>query len=187
MELVTARLLLRDFTAADAAAFADYRRDPRAREFEDPDESPPASALVERFVLWAGERPRRDWQLAVALRDAPDRVVGTCGLRTRGLPPGVAEFGVELAPACWGRGLAHEAARALLAWGFGERGLAEVRADTVGGNARVARLLERLGFASVETRPGTSWMAARGWERVEWRLARADYGATSPAPTPRAR
>ena len=177
MELVTPRLVLREFTAADAPAFAAWQDDPRAVEFAGPDVVSPAraAALVERFVAWSRESPRRDWQLALAARERPALLLGTVGLRTGGLPPGVADFGVELAPDVWGLGYAREAARAMLGWGFATLALAETRADTVSANEPVARLLRGLGFAEAATRPGELWMAERGWRHVEWRLPRARW------------
>ena len=59
MELVTPRLVLREFTAADAPAFAAWQDDPRAVEFAGPDVVSPAraAALVERFVACSRESP----------------------------------------------------------------------------------------------------------------------------------
>ena len=175
MEIVTSRLVLREFTAADAAALAAYQADPRATEFYGPDDVATVPGLVERFVAWARESPRRNWQLAIAAREAPAEPLGSCGLRTLDLPRGVAELGVELAPTAWGRGYAREAARALVDWGFPALDLAEVCAVTVSANARVASLLRRLGFSAAATRPGPAWMTARGWHHVEWRLSRGRW------------
>lgn len=182
MELVTPRLVLREFTTADAPAFAAWQGDPRAAEFVGPDAVTPAqaAALVERFVAWSRERPRRDWQIAVAARDRPAVLLGTVGLRTGDLTPGAAELGVELAPDVWGLGYAGEAARAMLDWGFATLDLAEARAVTVSANERVARLLRGLGFAEAATRPGEPWMAERGWRHVEWRLPRQRWSVDAP-------
>ncbi len=169
MEILAPRLVLRDFVDADVEAVAAYQADPRYHTFYGPGEvtAAQARALVERFRIWAAERPRRRFQLAVVREGA---VVGCVGLRGEGL--GRAELGIELAPAVWGRGYAAEAARAMLAFGFETLGLAEVRAETVSGNARVARLLRGLGFVEVDRRDGDAWMTERGWRHVSWRLSR---------------
>jgi RimJ/RimL family protein N-acetyltransferase len=56
------------------------------------------------------------------------------------------EVGWRLARPFWGRGLASEAARAALAFGFEQCGLAEVVSFTVEGNARSRAVMERLGM-----------------------------------------
>jgi RimJ/RimL family protein N-acetyltransferase len=174
VEIATPRLLLRELGPGDAPAFVAYHADPRNAEFAGPDEAGPvhAGALLELFARWAAERPRRNYQLAIAARDPPHRLLGCCGLRGGGLEPGVAEFGIELAPDEWGRGYASECARALLDAGFAELGLHEVRGVSVSANARVARLLRRLGFVPTIARDGPPWMRARGWREQEWRLTR---------------
>jgi RimJ/RimL family protein N-acetyltransferase len=82
MEIITARLLLRDYVDEDAAAFLEYQADPRAREFYDPARTRPArlQALVPLFVQWATEVPRLNWQLAIVIRQAPDTLIGSVGL-----------------------------------------------------------------------------------------------------------
>ena len=174
MEIVTKRLLLREFVPDDAPAFTAYHADPRNAEFYSPVEAEPGHAreLLRTFQRWAAERPRRNYQLAVAERPAPHEVIGCCGLRGEGLAAGVAEFGIEFAPHSWGYGYATEAARALLAFGFRELGLDEVRGVSVSANVRVVRLVRRLGFTAAGTRPGPAWMQARGWSQSAWELRR---------------
>jgi RimJ/RimL family protein N-acetyltransferase len=46
----------------------------------------------------------------------------------------------------WGRGLATEGARAILCYGFGERGLDRIAAVTHSGNAASQRVLHKLGL-----------------------------------------
>jgi RimJ/RimL family protein N-acetyltransferase len=156
MKIATRRLLLRDFVPDDLAALAAYHADPRYRESYPPGEDRP-DELLQRFLTWAAEKPRRNYQLAI------DRhgLIGCVGVRTEG--PGHAEFGIELAPAEWKKGYATEAARAILAFGFRDLGLEEIRAVSSPQNDRAARLVQRLGFRRID---------ADG--RIEWRL---DQGA----------
>lgn len=174
VEIATPRLLLRDFAPGDLQEYVAIQGDPRFVEFYGPEETGPdfARGLLDRFIAWAAEQPRRNYQLAI-VRD--DRVVGSCGIRMEGHPPGTAELGLELAPEHWGQGLASEAARAILRFGFQDLGLREVRGETVTENTRVQRLVERLGFDRVGNRPGPDWMKERGWSQTEWRLAAEDF------------
>jgi RimJ/RimL family protein N-acetyltransferase len=177
VELITERLLLRDFTPDDRAALLAYQGDPRYLEFYGPDEGGPESTveLLAMFLAWQAEEPRQNYQLAIVERAASPALIGCCGVRQKGFEAGVAEFGLELASQCWGRGLASEAARAMLAFAFQDLGAREVLAVTVTQNHRVARLLERLGFRACGTRDGAGWMRERGLSETEWRLSAAQW------------
>jgi cysteinyl-tRNA synthetase len=182
MEIVTARLTLRDIAPADAPAFLAYQADPRYAALHGPDEANPAHAsdLLATFARWAAEAPRRHYQLGVFDRDRA--LVGCAGLRDVDAVSGTAELGVELAPDHWGRhGLAVEIVRALLAFGFDRLGLREVRGWTASGNARVARLARWFGAEPTATRDGPSWMRDRGWREVGWRIGREAW-ARAPRP-----
>jgi RimJ/RimL family protein N-acetyltransferase len=172
MEITTPRLILREFTEGDLPALLLYQAAPRYSEFHGPEETGPdlAHKLIGMFLSWAAERPRQNYQLAIAQRDRPEEAIGSCGVRLKDCEAGRAEFGLELAPEHWGRGFASEAARAILEFAFRDLGLEEVRGITVTENARVQRLVERLGFTRVETRPGSDWMRARGWSETVWGL-----------------
>jgi RimJ/RimL family protein N-acetyltransferase len=72
--------------------------------------------------------------------------IGMCGLIKR---DGLADVDVGFAflPAYWGRGLAREAASAIVEYGQRAFGLARIVAIVSEGNDRSSALLERLGFA----------------------------------------
>jgi ribosomal-protein-alanine N-acetyltransferase len=176
MHLSTCRLELREYAPDDLAAFVAYQADPRMRQFRGEDEGPERwAALLQTFLAWARASPRRNWQLALALRGKPLELRGSCGLRERTDAPGSAEFGLELTPDLWGRGYATEAATAIFDFGFGDLNLESVRGHTVSGNVRVERLVRRLGFQPVGSEAGPAWLADRGWTRVWWRLDRAGW------------
>jgi RimJ/RimL family protein N-acetyltransferase len=56
------------------------------------------------------------------------------------------EIGWRLRPEAWGKGYASEAARAVLANGFGPLGLDEIVAYTAALNIRSQRVMERIGM-----------------------------------------
>jgi RimJ/RimL family protein N-acetyltransferase len=176
--LQSQRILLRDFVEADVVAFHNYRSDPRYAEFYEPgvgacDES---RRLVARFAAWSTELPRRNFQLAIVERQSA-RLIGCCGLRMRGLPHGYAEFGIEIAPERWGRGLAAEASRVLLELGFQRLALEEVRCVSVTQNARLATLARSLGFEPLRIRRGDGWTRARRWTLTDWALTKRGWSA----------
>ena len=182
MELATRRFVLRDFRARDRRAFLAYHADPRYRALHGPDEADPAHAraLLQRFEQWAAERPRRNFQLAIVGRLSGE-LVGCCGLRQADCKAGLAELGIELAPACWGRyGYALEVARALLAFGFCELGLQAIQGVTASGNPRVERLARWFGAAvspAVQARPGCRRAAGT---RSKWRVTREQWSGSLP-------
>lgn len=173
MVLTGERVLLRDFEARDVAAYTRIHADPRFTEFRGPEESTPEHPvkLLDLFMSWADEEPRRDFQLAIVER-ATGELLGSCGVRSGEHPAGWAELGIELAAPSWGRGLASEAARLVLAFGFESLHLREVQAESVTQNARIARLLSRLGFQDIGARRQAGWMDARGWTKTDWLLLR---------------
>lgn len=157
--LKTARLVLRELRLEDEAALARYQADPRYLEhYVQP---PDARAIVAAAVSWAGQSPRQNYQLAIAWSEASEPI-GCIGLRCLGQASGTAEFGCELDPALWGRGLANEAASTLLDFGFGDLDLIRVVASTAPGNRRVHALLTKLHF-----------IPESGMERAQWSRTRS--------------
>jgi RimJ/RimL family protein N-acetyltransferase len=178
MQITTRRFLIRDFLEGDGQAFLAYHADHRYRAFSGPEEAEPARAqsLLQTFKLWAGERPRRNYQLAIIQRPEPRALVGCCGLRGMGCEAGVAVLGIELAPEYWGRyAYAIEVSRALLGFGFDDLGLREIHGFTVTANTRVTRLASWFGAVAVARHPGPAWMEARGWSQTEWHMTREQW------------
>ena len=107
-----------------------------------------ANGLADDLEAFSGGGHRR-W--TVWLRDDNCRI-GRCGLfriKSDAAPVGLRgqnEIGWTLAEAFWGRGYASEAARAVLAFGFGSLDLSVIVAQTSESNRASTRLMERLGF-----------------------------------------
>jgi RimJ/RimL family protein N-acetyltransferase len=146
-ELRTERLLLRHWRDDDVEPFAALSADPEVMRFYPATLSLAESeayvdraraALEERgWGLWAVEETAGATFLGVVgLHDVPFRAHFT---------PAV-EVGWRLARAHWGRGYATEAARASLAYAFGDLGLDEVVSFTTRANERSRRVMERLGL-----------------------------------------
>ena len=91
-----------------------------------------------------------DWQrFTIFLRG--DRIgrTGLFTIRSDAAPEalqGQREIGWTLAQDYWGQGFACEAARAVLAFGFGDQGIAEIFAQTSDSNASSTKLMHRLGM-----------------------------------------
>lgn len=145
--LETERLVLRRWTAADWKPFAAMNVDPLVMEFFDrPLSAEESKAAAERIQAHFERHGFGLW--AVELRESK-RFIGFMGLSVPGFrahfTPCV-EIGWRLSPACWGRGLATEAARKVLQHGFEQIGLEEIVSFTSPANLRSRRVMEKLGM-----------------------------------------
>lgn len=148
-ELATARLVLRELRASDAAAVAAGAGDPRVAAYLIQVPSPYPIALARRWV-----HHRIDWweqgrgvTLAVTLQDEPDMLLGTVSLR-RYVRDRRAELGYWLAHPAWGHGFATEAAQAAVDFGFRDLGLARIYAQVLSDNRASLRVLDKLGMVN---------------------------------------
>lgn len=91
-----------------------------------------------------------------AVRESGQRpIIGFCGYwRFEQLTPPL-QLIYGLLPAWWGRGLATEAARAMIDYGFQTVGFTEIIAATDPPNHASVRVMERLGMAHLETDDAT--------------------------------
>jgi RimJ/RimL family protein N-acetyltransferase len=158
-ELETKRLILRQLTTADTALIlallndADFLRFVGDRGVRTEEEAcvylangPLASYARHGFGPYAVELKR-------------GRVpIGICGLFKRDHLPDP-DLGFAFLPAARGRGLAREAARAVLADSSTRLGLPRVLAIVDPANERSVALLERLGLAATGTLPGDNEIA----------------------------
>src|SRR6202030_3092026 len=105
MRIISKRFILRDFRDQDWQAFLSFQSDLRLLARYGTDESAPrhAETLFQRFNLWASERPRRKYQLAVFHLKQPDKLIGCCGMRREDGNDKRADLGIGLAPEYWGR------------------------------------------------------------------------------------
>ena len=110
----------------------------------------------DRYREWA-EAKGRVWGFVI---EYGGRVVGDMVLMFRG--PSQAELGWVIHPDVGGRGIATEAARALLEVGFGHFGFHRIWAALDGRNGPSARLCERLGMR-LETHKLQDY-----WSKGEW-------------------
>jgi len=142
----TTRLILR--------AWRDTDREPYAAMMADPEvgywlgatlDAAQANAQIDRFKEASGLGPGF---LAIERR-ADHAFLGAACLREVpvGHPlAGEVEIGWRLARSAWGAGYATEAARALLAEGFGPLGCSQIVAFTAVSNLRSRAVMERLAF-----------------------------------------
>jgi RimJ/RimL family protein N-acetyltransferase len=139
------RIRLRPLRMDDAPDVFEMFSDPRVTRFWSfPTWTDPAQAQA-----WLAERmgwgPPSVYGWAMADR-ADDRFIGTTALFALSGPTHRAELGYSLMPRLQGQGLATEAVRLALDFGFDTLGLERVEADVDPRNEPSCRLAERLGF-----------------------------------------
>ena len=144
--IVTARLLLRPFTAVDRTPFFELNTHPMVVESLGSSPSRDESdAVVDAFLA---EMAREGWGLWAVEVSGGAALAGMVGLHrvNPALPcaPAV-EVGWRLHPDHWGHGYATEAAAAALAYGFAA-GLEEIVAFTTTVNTRSQAVMERIGM-----------------------------------------
>jgi RimJ/RimL family protein N-acetyltransferase len=159
----TERLVLRRWRDADAPELAAINADREVMRFigaGTPLGRGLSDELLRRFESEWDDRGFGLW--AVQERDAGPRppLLGFCGLTVPMFLPEVlpaVEVGWRLARAAWGRGIATEAARAALAFGFGELGMREIIAIVDPSNRRSLRVCAKLDMTERPDRlhPGT--------------------------------
>lgn len=171
MQLETERLILRDFVAEDWQAVLAYQVDPlylryypwTERTAED------AQSFVRMFCEWQTERPRTRFQLAVVTRKGGE-LIGNCGVRINDVTLGEGNIGYEIDSHYWGQGLATEAARAMVDYGFRELGLHRIWAVTIADNLGSKRVLEKLGMRQEALEREKEWIKGRWYDSLTYAI-----------------
>ncbi len=147
LTLPTERLVLREFTERDLQAVYEYASDSEVVRYMEwgPNTEKETRDFIKRAMASHGEKPRRDYQLAVVLKEE-DRLIGSCGLHVSNPDHQEAWIGYCFNRHFWGKGYATEAARRLVAFGFDELKLHRIFATCDPQNKGSVRVLEKAGM-----------------------------------------
>uniref|UniRef100_UPI001E48E844 GNAT family N-acetyltransferase n=1 Tax=Marinimicrobium alkaliphilum TaxID=2202654 RepID=UPI001E48E844 len=174
-EIVTETLLLRDFRKSDLDAFRSIRRDAKFQRFYDEEDSADRKAdqLLSLFIEQAAETPRSKYQLAITTTQG--ELIGTCGIRS----DGTSEFsiGCELERLWHGKGVALEAGKAMINFGFSELGASRIYAETVSENTAAIRLCRLLGMKLETERENDRYFKGREWGTTILSICRGSWSA----------
>jgi|SRR5688572_12008019 len=165
METVeTKRLVIRDFRIEDWKAVHAYASNPVvvAHLPWGPNSADQTIEFIRAAVEDAARPNRRRFEMAVVLREE-DRLVGAVGLRLSGTENRDAGMGYVVHQDYWRRGIASEAASAVIEFGFRQRGLHRIWAEVDPGNPASARVLEKVGMI----REGR--LRQHKWYKEDWR------------------
>ena len=145
LQLETARLSLRPLVMNDVDQIHRIWTDPDVRKYLWDDEvisrEQAASVLADSLAHFEGTG---DGLWAARQKDE-ETIIGFCGYWFFHDPPEL-ELLYGMATQQWGRGLAAEAARAMMRYGFEELGLARVQASTDALNRASVRVMEKCGM-----------------------------------------
>jgi [ribosomal protein S5]-alanine N-acetyltransferase len=157
--LETERLLLRQHQESDLEAFCEMESDPI---YGAPQPVHPRAELERSFrEAWL---PPKSFGLLATVLKAEARYIGRCGLYplrndANEIVPGEGNIAFYLARPYWGRGLATEAGRAFVDYGFRQMRLSRIVAGINAKNVASIRVVEKLGFSWFRSGEGggSSW------------------------------
>jgi len=147
--LETGRLVLRRFTRSDAELLVELDSDPEVMRHLTGGRTTPRTR-VETAVLPAIIREYTDcpgFGTFATHTKADGEFIGWCMLLPEsGSPTDEAELGYRLRKPVWGKGYAVEGSRALIDYGFTDRGLRRIVAETMAVNGQSRRVMEKVGM-----------------------------------------
>jgi RimJ/RimL family protein N-acetyltransferase len=183
--LETDRLLLREFDEADAGPFYLLGSDPAILRYTGDPGGGLASVAQALEVLCS--RPLADYRKHgfgrwACVLPASGEVIGFAGLKYLDDLAEV-DLGYRFLPVYWGRGLATEASRAVLEYGFTHLGLRRVIGLVEPENVASVRVLEKLGLAFEEMVQYGDHQLAR-YAIQAWPRRSSDLPSTGPLDRP---
>ena len=144
--LQTPRLVLRQFTSADAGLLVDLDADPRVMRYISNGVPTSLAEITDEYIpAYLGyHRAGPDFGFWVAQLRTTGEFAGWFHLRPEpGTPAAEPELGYRLTYTCWGRGLATEGARALINHGFSVPIVTRIHANTMAVNTASRRVMEK--------------------------------------------
>ncbi|MDX5506428.1 MAG: GNAT family N-acetyltransferase [Bacteroidota bacterium] len=144
--LESPRLILREFNEEDARTILAMRIDGRIGRFiarPEMEKIEDALGLVRRTRDAFHQKMGIGW---AGIHRKSGKLIGSCGFNQLDILNLRAEIGGEMEVESWGTGLAQEAVRAILEFGFSSLGLNSIEAKVDPGNRSAIALLHYFGF-----------------------------------------
>jgi [ribosomal protein S5]-alanine N-acetyltransferase len=152
VELITSRLHLRPFTAADHDAIHAVYSDPDVMRYVGHGAHRAMSETVRALRVYADILAAHGYSFLAVVERESRTVVGDAGLNPLGGRGPDIELGYTVARAAWGRGYATEVGRALIEHAFTVLDAPRVVAQVEPANAASRHVLEKLGMTAREER-----------------------------------
>lgn len=147
MQIITSRLLLRDFTPHDVEAVHTFDSDPELARYRSGGKVTEADthAFIQRTQSWQQSEARPIYALALILKEQAE-MIGVVGLTRTSHELDEAELWYRLSRMYWKQGYTTEAARAMLSFGFTDLRLHRVAAMCHPDNLGSKRVMEKVGM-----------------------------------------
>lgn len=147
LAIETERLALRNYCMEDWVQVHAYARDPEVVRFMDwgPNSERETQAFIAQAMATEGQSPRKEYELAVFLKDT-GALIGGVTLKVTDSTPQDAEMGYTLHRLAWGQGLGTEIAREMVKFGFLQMGARRVWAKCRPENVGSFRVLKKAGM-----------------------------------------
>ncbi|NWG10277.1 GNAT family N-acetyltransferase [Candidatus Bathyarchaeota archaeon] len=160
----TKRLILRDFVKADWKAVYNYASDPKVVCYMDwgPNTAEETKNFIQQAIAYQKEQPRRNYDLAVALKPK-DVIVGGCSIHVSNPDNREGWIGYIFNHNFWGQGYATETAKTLLKFGFERLKLHQIFATCDPANIASAHVLEKIGMKC------EGCLREHKWAKRKWR------------------
>jgi len=145
-KLETSRLNLRPFVIEDASEVFAYASDPMVSRFttwSSPKAPMDSRLLIETFIERARKNEPVPW--GIVLKET-QRLIGATGFDAWDGCHSRREFGYSLSRQYWGQGLATEAAKIVVQFGFEVMGLHRIEAKCMVENAASERVMQKVGL-----------------------------------------
>lgn len=144
-EIATARLRLRPSTLDDVDDLHRLWTDPAVRRYLFDNHIVSRERVQTAIDSSTGSFQTHGFGQWLVIQEEHGSTIGFCELRCTDASPEV-ELLYGIAPLYWGQGLATEAARAVLRYGFAEKNLARIVASADTPNVASVRVLEKVGM-----------------------------------------
>lgn len=176
-EIETERLLLRKIVPSDTEDMFRYSRLSEVTEYltwhshKTQNETGRYIALLQKKYAAGAFR-----DFGVEYKD-DKRFIGTCGFTSFDIDLNCAEIGYVLSPDYWGRGIAVEAAHAVMRFGFAVFDLDKICARFIDGNDASRRVMEKLGMTHVHTYKNSFYIKNQYRTVHEYAIGKKDFFA----------
>ena len=144
----TPRLTIRPMRMFDAFDMYEYARLPETTEFLTWSPHPDIEFTKNYLAFVIGKyRAGEFYDWAVVLKGDENKMIGTCGFTSFDLTNNSAEVGYVLSSSYWGLGIAPEALKKVIDFGFRELRLHRICARIMDGNARSEAVAKKCGLS----------------------------------------
>lgn len=163
IRIETDRLIIREFERSDLEIFAQLTGDGEVMKYVG-DSQPLTRAQTGRWIENSQRNYERFGYGTFAVTDRKGLIIGYCGLVPR--PPRAAEIIYGFTTACWGRGYATEAARAVIDFAARATPLTHIIATVDPENTASIKIIEKLGMHFVKNEPDEHGLPTLHYEMV---------------------